>query len=673
MDIKDLNVIRYDGAMVPYAWAIERRMENYRNTKERIFQKTRSLRAFTDRYLSLGVHRESDGSVTYREWAPGADRLFFYGDFNGWNRTSHEMKKEDGIFSITLPEGVPFGNGTKYKVLVEKDGKTEEHIPAHAAYVTQDPETAVWSAEFFEDREFQWTDANFRVPDQTLIYECHIGMATEEYRVGTYREFTERVLPFVKENGYTFLQIMAIQEHPYYASFGYQVANFFAPSSRYGVPSDLKALINRAHELGIAVLLDVVHSHVVRNEREGLNRFDGTDTQYFRPAPAGDHPAWGTKLFDYGKTEVLGFLLSNLRYWMEEFHFDGFRFDGVTSMIYRDHGLGESFDCYDKYFSDNTDEEAVTYLMLANDLVREINRSAVTIAEDMSGMPGMCLPVRDGGVGFTYRLAMGTPDLWIRYTKDVRDEDWSVFELANVLSGHRPHEKVIGYAESHDQALVGDQTLMFRMAGSDMYDSMKRYDHTLKVDRAMALHKLIRLATVALSPDGYLNFMGNEFGHPEWIDFPREGNGWSYHYARRQFRLAKDPALKYAQLLAFDRAMIALAKEKKTFDDPIENHWMDDSEKTISVGRGDVLFLLNFHPTESQPSYFAVCGEEAKYRVLFSTDDDMFGGFGRVAHFGTYEAKRGCGGRIGFSIYLPCRTAIVLEKLRENPPENERE
>ncbi len=662
--IEKLPIITLDPAMKGYVGDIRLRMENYAGKRQSLLPEGGKLSDFANGHHFFGFHRNPDGSTVYREWAPAADSLHFYGDFNGWNPQSHPMKRlENGVFEITLSGNETLKNGQKCKVLVTKDHVTAEHIPTYATYVTQDPVTTIWSAEVhFEDRPFEWHDRKFRMPRTPFVYECHVGMATEEYRIGTYLEFRDKVLPRIEADGYNTIQIMAVMEHPYYASFGYQVSNFFAASSRYGVPEDLKSLIDEAHRRGIAVLLDVVHSHAVGNEREGLNRFDGTDYQFFHAGGRGNHPAWGTKLFDYGKNEVLHFLLSNLKFWMEEYHFDGFRFDGVTSMLYLDHGLGTAFDNYNKYFSMNTDVEAVTYLMLANELIHEINRHAVTVAEDMSGMPGMCLPVKDGGIGFDYRLAMGMPDLWTRYVKDVRDEDWNLWKIYTELTGHRPKEKVIGYAESHDQALVGDQTLMFRLAGADMYWHMRRGEHyQMRIDRAMALHKIIRLMTFTLSPDGYLNFMGNEFGHPEWIDFPREGNDWSYAYSRRQWSLVDNEELKYRELGAFDRTMIASGKDG-LFDDPPRNLWVHESDKVMVVERSGRIIAFNLHVDRSYSGYFVPTVEPGTYEVSYSTDDPEFGGYGRIDHKVCYEAKEWPDGRIGFLTYLPSRTAVVFRR-----------
>lgn len=208
-------------------------------------------------------------------------------------------------------------------------------------------------------------------------------MASEKPEIGTYRNFKENILPHIKDLGYNAVQLMAIMEHSYYASFGYQVTNFFAPSSKYGTPEELKDMIDTAHEMGILVFLDVIHSHASKNTEDGLNQFDGTDHCYFHEGGKGYHDLWDSRLFNFSNYEVLRFLLSNLRYWAEEFRFDGFRFDGITSLLYLHHGIGKTPMSYQEYFNDEVDKEAVTYLTLANDLLRQINPNIITIAEDV--------------------------------------------------------------------------------------------------------------------------------------------------------------------------------------------------------------------------------------------------------------------------------------------------
>ncbi len=657
------TILEIDPYLKPYEKDINLRKELFYNKRKELLGSAKKIKSFANGYKYFGFHRTRSGWV-YREWAPAADEMYLTGDFNNWDIKSHPMQKlENGIFEIELKGKNALKIGDKVQAIVINSGRLLRRIPTYATRVTQDPTTYLWCAEIedtFED--FPWTDDGFTPEKTPFIYECHIGMAQEKGSVGTYKEFSENILPRIKNLGYNTIQIMAIMEHPYYGSFGYQVSNFFACSSRYGNSRDLKELINTAHKMGITVLLDVVHSHAVNNTNEGLNEFDGTVYQFFHEGEKGNHSAWGTKLFNYSKNEVLHFLLSNLKYWMEVFHFDGFRFDGVTSMLYHDHGLGSAFTNYDMYFSMNTDTDAVTYLQLANELIHEINPKAITIAEDMSGMPGMCIPVSAGGIGFDYRLSMGVPDLWIKTIKESTDENWDIGKLWYELNSRRPEEKNIGYCESHDQALVGDKTIMFRLCDADMYTGMNKFGGNIVIDRGIALHKMIRLITASLAGEGYLNFMGNEFGHPEWIDFPREGNGWSYHYCRRQWSLVDNPNLRYVELNNFDKAMIKLLKKDDLLSLKAENKWLHQDDKILIYTKEDTVFIFNFHPTKSFEGYFVPVNTEGTYNIVLSSDDGQFGGFSRVDTNTKYETFTTPAGWIGFKCYLPSRTAIVLKK-----------
>jgi len=658
-----LKILSIDPYLQGFEQDLRQRMKNYANKKKELVGKDGKLSDFANGYLYFGIHKVRGGWV-YREWAPAAEAVYLTGDFCGWERKAYPLeKKENGVWELKLKGSDALKHGQRVMAIVVHDGEELDRVPLYARYVVQETDSIQWNARIYAPKKpFQWTDDGFTMPKTPYIYECHVGMAQEEPKVGSYDEFREKILPRIKRLGYNTIQIMAIMEHPYYASFGYQVTNFFAPASRSGTPDDLKKLVNAAHEMGLAVLLDVVHSHACKNTREGINEFDGTAEQFFHAGDKGEHLAWNTKCFNYNKPEVLHFLLSNLKFWMMEYHFDGFRFDGVTSMLYHDHGLGSSFGPYERYFSMNTDTEAVTYLQLANTLIKELNPKALSIAEDTSAMPGLALPIKDGGIGFDYRLAMGTPDMWIKLLKEVPDEHWDMWNLYNELSGRRPKEKVIGYAESHDQALVGDKTIMFRLCDQEMYWSMDRDNTNMTIDRGMALHKMIRLITMSLGGDGYLNFMGNEFGHPEWIDFPREGNGWSYHYCRRQWDLANADYLKYHYLQDFDIAMVELAKKRKILTVQPQCLWIGQDDKTLVYGRKDLVFAFNFHPTQSPTGYFVPVPEEGKYQVVLSTDEPRFGGHDRISTSYVYEAKKQPDGKIGFMIYLPSRTAVVLKK-----------
>ena len=657
------KLIEFDGNLAAYEKDLDLRMENFSRKKNELLLPWQTLADFANGHSFFGFHKTAEGWI-YREWAPAAEKVYLTGDFCGWERHAHPLEKKDGgVFELFLPGTDALKDGQQVMTVVVHGGRELDRIPLYAKRVVQDPQTREWNAVIHDPAvPHVWQDAGF-VPEKNLfIYECHIGMAQEEPKVGSYTEFKEKILPRIKALGYNTIQIMAIMEHPYYASFGYQVTNLFAACSRFGTPEELKELVDAAHGMGIAVLLDVVHSHACINTREGINEFDGTAYQFFHEGARGDHSAWGTKCFNYNKNEVIHFLLSNLKFWMEEYHFDGFRFDGVTSMLYHNHGLGQAFTGYGDYFTMNTDTEAVTYLQLANELVRQVNPNAITIAEHTSASPGLCRPIGDSGLGFDYRLAMGEPDMWIRLLKEFRDEDWDLNQIYYELASRRSHERVIGYCESHDQALVGDKTIMFRLCDKEMYYSMEAWNPNGIVDRGMALHKLIRLLTMSLGGEGYLTFMGNEFGHPEWIDFPREGNGWSHHYCRRQWSLADNPNLKYQYLQNFEVAMVDVAKKNRVLSSRDKQLLLNNTEKTLVYKKGTAYFAFNFHPVNSYDGLFVPVEDEGEYKVILASDNYNFGGHGRIANDYIYTAEKQADGRIGFKIYLPSRTAVVLKK-----------
>ena len=667
---KKLAIIKNDPWLEPYSDAINGRHEDaVRKEKELTRDGEISLSDFANAHNYFGLHRTRKG-WTFREWAPNATAIYLTGTFNDWtvSRDYALLAVGNGVWEINLPAKA-VKHGDLYKLRVEWNGGWGERIPAYATRVVQDEKSYIFSAQVWNPKEkYEFKKKTFR-PKKTplLIYECHIGMAQQEAKVGTYEEFRTKILPRIKNDGYNAIQIMAIQEHPYYGSFGYHVSSFFAASSRFGTPEELKHLIDDAHKDGIAVIMDIVHSHAVKNEVEGLGRFDGSYSQYFYPDGRREHPAWDSLCFDYGKNEVLHFLLSNCKYWLEEYHFDGFRFDGVTSMLYYNHGLGQAFGSYDDYYNGGQDTNAITYLTLANKLIHEVNRNAITIAEEMSGMPGLAARFKDGGIGFDYRMAMGIPDYWIKMIKEKKDEDWHPTSIWWELTNRRADEKTVSYAESHDQALVGDKTIIFRLIDSDMYWHMMTDDNTYSVERGMALHKMIRLVTCSTINGAYLNFMGNEFGHPEWIDFPREGNGWSYQYARRQWDLVDREDLKYKYLAAFDKAMIDLVGGVKNFQAlPIVKMMDKDDDQVLAYKRGDLVFIFNFSPNKSFTDY-GILAEEGKYEVVMSSDDKEFGGFGNiehdVKHFTRHDDLYAQDGKGWLMLYIPARTATVLRKM----------
>jgi len=657
-----------DPWLKPFAGIIEKRYGKC-IAKEAELTGEKTLCDFALGHFYYGMHTDENGFV-FREWAPNAEDIYLIGTFNNWKETPEFRLRRinvEGDWEIHLSPEL-LRHGSLYKLMVHWKGGKGERIPSYATRVIQDEITKIFSAQVWQpEQPYKWENDSF-IPDATapLIYEVHVGMSSEKEGISTFREFTRNIIPYIAELGYNTIQLMAIQEHPFYGSFGYHVANFFAVSSRFGTPDDLKELVDTAHSYKLRVIMDLVHSHSVKNVNEGLGLFDGTPGQYFHTGDRRNHIAWDSLCFDYGKNKVLHFLLSNCRFWLEEYKFDGFRFDGVTSMIYYDHGLGKNFVSYNDYFDGQQDEDALVYLFLANTLIHNFKPHVITIAEEMSGMPGIASPVNNKGFGFDYRLSMGVPDYWIKLVKDTLDENWDMGQLMYELTQHRPEEKVVSYCESHDQALVGDKTLIFRMIDADMYFGMTKDFHNLRIDRGIALHKMIRLITFATAGGGYLNFMGNEFGHPEWIDFPREGNNWSFKYARRQWSLVKNTNLKYQFLREFDKEMLKLNNEGKLLNNLYINRIIENSgDKIIAFIRGDYLFVFNFHPVNSYTDYgITVTG---KFRVILDSDNPAFGGFNRIDRSIVYRTiKKGNILSINepyrLYLYIPSRTALVLKK-----------
>ena len=657
-----------DPWLKPYTGVINNRIEKC-IAKEKKLSGEGTICDFSLGHYYYGMHRKKDHWV-FREWAPNATQIYITGTFSAWKEMpeySMTRVNDYGDWELQLPAKA-LRHEDLYKLSVHWSGGNGERIPSYANRVIQDDLTKIFSAQVWcPPKQYKWNIEEYRAPKTALIiYEAHIGMASQLEKVGTYREFTDNVLPVIEKAGYNTIQLMAIQEHPFYGSFGYHVSNFFAASSRFGTPEELKRLIDKAHEAGISVIMDLVHSHSVRNVTEGLATFDGTPGQYFHTNDRRVHIAWDSLCFDYGKDSVIHFLLSNCRYWLEEYKFDGFRFDGVTSMIYYDHGLEKSFTSYNEYFDGSQDEDALIYLYLANKMIHSFNPGAITIAEEMSGMPGLAAETDRKGYGFDFRLSMGVPDFWIKLIKDIPDENWDMGKLMHELTTHRPEEKIISYCESHDQALVGDKTLIFRMLDAEMYTGMNNEYHSFSMDRGIALHKMIRLITFSTTAGGYLNFMGNEFGHPEWIDFPREGNNWSYKYARRQWHLAENKDLKYHYLSLFDRLMVRLHNDFRMLDDLyITRIYENNHDKVISYMRGDFLFVYNFHPTNSFIDYGIPV--QGRFRIVLDSDDATLGGYNRIDKNSVYlsikKAERHIiNAPIYLYLYLPSRTALVLRK-----------
>lgn len=663
-----LKIFNYDPYLENYKDDIKLRIEKYQQKRSDVLGKNKSLLSIANFHQFYGFHKTKTGWI-YREWAPAADEVLLTGDFNNWSNSSNKLKKIDEYsWEISIKGISSIPHNSRLKVIIRKNGIDYYRIPMFINKVNQ---------ESYEDGRLDFyglmnnPKRHYKFKNEFIIkknftpyiYESHIGIAQEKEAIGTYKEFIN-ILPRIKELGYNTIQIMAIASHAYYGSFGYHVTNFFSASHWFGDVEDLKLLIDEAHKLGIAVIMDIVHSHASKNVFEGVNLYDTTDYQLFHSGDRGNHPLWDSKLFDYGKHDVIKFLLSNLKYYLEEYNFDGFRFDGVTSMIYHNHGIGQAFTSYNDYFSMNTDLDALTYLTLANELIKEVKPYAFTIAEDVSGMPGLCLPIKEGGIGFDYRFNMGIPDFWAKEL-DLDDHDWDINWMWHELTNRRNGEKSISYAESHDQALVGDKTIMFKLTDSEMYWHMDIANNNHIIHRAIALHKLITSVTLNTASNGYLNFMGNEFGHPEWIDFPSQQNGWSYKYAKRQWHLVDDKNLKFKWLNEFNKNSISFSKQNKLLLEYPRLLMIHNEFKLLVFERKGLYFIYNFHPTRSYEGLAIPLFSKGNYKVIFNSDDSKYGGLDRISTDYIYSAEELIGADYDFNIniYSPSRTMMVLKKL----------
>lgn len=663
------NLLDRDPELRPNLQALLRRYSAFNATLDRINKAAGRLEEFSRAHEYYGFHacEHGGGGVVFREWCPEVLALSLVGDFNDWDPDRSPCNQiKPGVWELELAAGVLADGGLVKVAIKTTKGESIVRISPFAERAVMPEGKCELVGVFVSPTRLQyaWKNARPGKPRSPRIYEAHIGIASDKPAVASYTHFTQNVLPRIAAQRYNCVQLMAVMEHAYYGCFGYQVTNFFAVSSRYGTIDELKELIDTAHGLGLTVLLDLVHSHASKNVNDGLNRFNGTDGCYFHEGPRGSHAQWDSKLFNYGKLDVLRFLLSNIRMYLDVFKFDGFRFDGVTSMLYKHHGIGATFSWYGDYFNEHLDVEACVYLMLANKLIKSILPSALSIAEDVSGQPTICRPIDECGFGFDFRLAMGVPDYWIKLVKDTKDEEWNMGDIAHVLTNRRFAEPVIAYAESHDQALVGDKTLAFWMMDSEMYTNMScTSELTAVVDRGISMHKIIRLITHSLAGEGYLNFIGNEFGHPEWLDFPRVENEQSYHYARRQWPLVDDKMLRYRFLNEFDRAMHAAEDRFPWLDAPQAFVSLKhNTDKVIVFERGSCIFAFNFNVTQSFTDYRIGAPQSGKYCVLLSTDFAEFGGHDRVSKDSEHFTSTSQWHNRPFSLqlYLPSRSATVL-------------
>ena len=673
--ISEYDLINQDPYLKNFEWCIKRRNEHFKNLLHQIESNEKSLENFADSYKNMGLHVLPNGDIKYREYAPGARGIALFGEFNNWNRDQYWAKRDQyGFWELIIPneDGKPrIKHQSKVKCnVVLSNGQWADRNPIWIEYLYQNTQSLIFDGVFWNPEvkyEWKYPKKHLPKPKSLRIYEAHVGMSSFYPKVTTYKDFTENILPRIKRLGYTAVQLMAIMHHANYASFGYHVNNFFAISSRFGTPEDLMELIDKAHEMGLFMIMDIVHSHASSNVDDGFNNWDGTDYLYFHGGKMGHHSLWDSRLFNYSSYETLRFLLSNCAYYSEKFRFDGFRFDGITSILYRNHGIKYSFSGdYNEYFSNNFDEDGGVYLMLANKLLHQINPEVITIAEDVSGMPGLCLTVEQGGFGFDYRLNMSVSDKWIQLLKEYKDENWNMGNLIFTLTNRRYNEKHVGYCESHDQSIVGDKTIAMWLFDKEMYWNMScNSPETIIISRGMSLHKLIRMITFALGGEGYLCFMGNEFGHPEWVDFPRPGNGWSYSHCRRRWDLCDNKNLRYKYLYNWDVAMNKLDDVFNFISSPFQYVSLKhEDDKIVVFEKGDLLFVFNFHPYKSYENYKIGTKWGTKHKIVLDSDEFRFFGKGRLEYgHGNFFPiiNQGWNNRPNqFNLYIPSRTCMVL-------------
>lgn len=670
-----------DPELAPYRDFFLQRCSRFEQEKTRIEKNFGSLKAYSDIYTHFGPHliKGKDGNFwRWREYMPHATEIWLTTSKLNFKRNAQYRftNKGNGEFELTLPqEALPHGEYVELRVQgpmppQKSDGSIPElpvpmrRVPAFAQWVEQDPHVPEqWCARIWApENPYQFKHHRRGLLQFPRIYEAHVGMAQSSLQhfgesVGTYDYFRRFVLPRIREDGYTAVQLMGILEHPLYKSFGYQVSSYYAPSSRYGNPDQFKELVDAAHGLGLAVILDITHGHACANTEQGLACYDGSN--YFFSAK---YNQWGTPSFDYGNEMARRFLLSNCRYWMEEFRIDGFRFDAVGNMLYIDHGVNDSFShvgrCF--YGKDGQPREDVygeLYLCLANDLIHNMDEHAITIAEEFSGMPGLTCSPAEGGLGFDYRFAMGIPDFWAKAIENPKDMGSMWYEMTN----HRPYDRTISYVECHDQCINGDDAMIWRLLGDSMYRYMGASSETWNISRGLAFYRLMRLLTLTAADAGYLNFMGNEFGHPEWLD--------AEEHAHRQWHLADQPDLKYASLAAWDKAQLNILVGQH-LDDFLQQpmfRFIHEDMRLLAFERGHLLFVFNFHETEPRENLlFAVT--PGKYIEILSSDQKKFGGHGNLEiteppleHFTTPLPHRPEG---DINLYIPPMVALVL--LRTN-------
>ncbi|KAK9673873.1 hypothetical protein RND81_12G195300 [Saponaria officinalis] len=557
-------------------------------------------------------------------------------------------------------------HGSKYRVYFNTPDGPLERIPAWATYVRLDgdgnqPCAVHWDPS--PECAHKWKNNSPKRPKSLRIYECHVGISGSDPKVSSFLEFTEKVLPRVKDLGYNAIQLFGVIEHKDYFTAGYRVTNMYAVSSRFGTPEDFKRLVDEAHGLGLLVFLDIVHSYSAADEMVGLSLFDGTNDCYFHTGKRGHHKYWGTRIFKYGDVDVLQFLLSNLRWWIEEYHIDGFQFHSLPSMMYTHNGFATFTGDFEEYCNQYVDRDALLYLILANDILHFLHPNIITIAEDATLYPGLCEPSSQGGLGFDYYVNLAAPEMWLSFLENVPDNEWSMSKIVTTLMGNKIYtNKMLLYAENHSQSISGGRSFAEILFGTEVGSN-----EASKLLRGTSLHKVIRLITFTIGGSAYLNFMGNEFGHPKRVEFPTSNNNFSFELASRRWDLLSDQGL-HQKLFHFDQDMMKLDQKEKVLSRGLPNvHHVNDDTMVISYTRGPLLFIFNFHPTDSYERYSVGVDEAGEYQMILNSDEEKYSGQGAInadQYFQRSIRKRIDGFQNCLQLPLPSRSAQVYKLAR---------
>ena len=564
-------------------------------------------------YEKLGAHiTEADGrrGVYFAVWAPNAAGICVVGDFNNWCGDNYEMRRHDdsGIFELFTENA---HEGSLYKYLIyTKDGRMLYKADPYATYSQRRPDNA---SIVYDINRYQWNDGQWLAEEEKVaptkkpmaIYEVHLG-SWKKKDDGTpegflnYRESAVQLVDYMKYMGYTHIELMGIAEHPFDGSWGYQVTGYFAPTSRYGTPEDFMYFVDYLHQNGIGVILDWVPAHFPKDEH-GLANFDGTPTYEYADSRKGEHPDWGTKIFDYGRTQVISFLISNALYWVEKFHVDGLRVDAVASMLYLDYGRNQGQWVPNKY-GGNGNLEAMDFFRHLNSVMRSRNPRAITIAEESTAWPGITASEEKGGLGFTFKWNMGWMHDFLEYMKldpYFRSNNHNKMTFAMTYAYSENFILVL----SHDEVVHLKCSMINKMPGEyeDKFANLK-VGYTFMMGH----------------PGKKLLFMGQDFG--QWAEWS-EAKSLDWHLTNENM---------HRDLQKYVKSLLSIYNRYKACyeldQDPEGFEWMDPDDNTRSIysfvrktmdGRDSILYVCNFTPV-ARPDFRVGVPCPGRYTLLLN-------------------------------------------------------